>query len=114
MPVDTTTTKVTTETDSTVMAVRRRKRQDTDTINPINLDIDEISKLCRLVTMYRSQLKRNSTDVTNNIILYRVEPKVLLSALDEVRIAFGNQQNKWLAGFNEKLMKLWSSFVTNG
>lgn len=99
---------------------RRRKRQNiASSMNhsqPIFLDADERIKLCRLVALYKA-LKQKSSDenaVSRSIYLYRVDPKVLTSPLEEVSLAFGSRQKLWLTGFDEAVMSLWGSFVRMG
>ena len=97
---------------------RREVSTSTEVVKPssnnITLDFDEIRKLCRLVNLYRQQQIANPNSVSGSIYLYRIDPKVLQSPLEEVNIAFGSRQKNWLIGFDEKLMSLWGSFVRMG
>ncbi len=81
---------------------------------PIFLDADERVKLCRLVGVYKALKRKSNSEVSKSIYLYRVDPKVLTSPLEEVNLAFGNRQKRWLTGFDEAVMSLWGSFVRMG
>lgn len=97
---------------SSSLVQRRRRRQSTSV--PVQLDSDETIKLCRLVSLYRASVSHNKSSTSGAIYLYRVDPKVLQSPLEEVSIAFGAKQKNWLIGFDERLMSLWGSFVRMG
>lgn len=90
----------------------RRRREADEDVNPINLDLDEVGKLCRLVNMFRIQ--QQLKQVNSKVYFYRVEPKVLTNPLEEVRIVFGNQANRWLKQFNTQLIDLWGKFAKQG
>lgn len=116
-----TTTEETRKNPSTrSLFQRRRKRRNVTSsvngsVNSVSLDADERAKLCRLVAIYKA-LRRKSDDggVSPSVYLYRVDPKVLTSPLEEVNLAFGSRQKAWLVGFDEAVMSLWGSFVRMG
>lgn len=121
MPTSPTTTTEETpvrKNPSTRSLFQRRKRRDVtpsaNSPSSVTLDADERAKLCRLVAIYKALRKRSADEVSPSVYLYRVDPKVLSSPLEEVNLAFGSRQKAWLHGFDEAVMSLWGSFVRMG
>lgn len=59
------------------------------------------------------QIQKARTSVTSNVVLYRIDPKVLVNLLEEVIFAFGAKTN-WLQDLDKDTINLWGSFVVNG
>lgn len=108
--VDTTTAALTT---SAGLSLERRRRQASVGVKALKFEPEEVAKFCRLVKMYRYFKNDKGAKSPSNIILYHIDPKILLNPLEQISFAFGNKQN-WLNNFADNLLNVWKQFIVHG